>query len=87
MAAAHRGAGGSMANDGPNLRYELLRQFGLLSTVGMHLVLGTFVGFAVGYILDRALATKPWLTFLFLGFGIAAGFVNLFRVMQRQRKG
>lgn len=69
-----------------DLRFELLRQFGLLSTVGLHLVLGTFVGFAIGYFLDRAVGTKPWLTFVFLGFGIAAGFVNLFRVMQRQRK-
>ncbi len=75
-----------MANDGPGLKYELLRQFGMLGTVGLHLVLGTFTGLAIGYFLDRAFATKPWLTFLFLGFGIAAGFVNLFRVTRRQRK-
>lgn len=76
-----------MANDGPNLRYEILRQFGMLGSVGLHLVLGTFAGLAIGYFLDRALNTKPWLTLVFLGFGVAAGFVNLFRVMQRQRKG
>jgi F0F1-type ATP synthase assembly protein I len=29
--------------------------------------------------LDRWLGTKPWLTLIGLGFGIAAGFVNLFR--------
>ena len=76
-----------MGNDQSNLRHEILRQFGVLGTVGMHLVLGTFVGLAIGHFLDRALGTKPWLTLLFLGFGIAAGFLNLFRVMQRQRKG
>ena len=75
-----------MADNKSSLKYELLRQFGLLSTVGLHLVLGTFTGLAIGYFLDRALATKPWLTFLFLGFGIAAGFLNLFRVMQRHAR-
>jgi len=76
-----------MADNRSSLRDELLRQFGVLSTVGLHLVLGTFTGLAIGYFLDRAFGTKPWLTFVFLGFGIAAGFMNLFRVMQRQRKG
>jgi ATP synthase protein I len=76
-----------MAHGGPNLKYEILRQFGLLGSVGLHLVLGTFTGLAVGYFLDRYFGTNPWLTLVFLGFGVAAGFTNLFRVMRRQRKG
>jgi ATP synthase protein I len=80
-------AEGVMAHDGPNLKYEMLRQFGVLGSVGLHLVLGTFAGLAVGYFLDRAFHTKPWLTLLFLAFGVAAGFTNLFRVMRRQQKG
>lgn len=76
-----------MADNRSNLKDELLRQFGLLSTVGLHLVLGTFVGLAIGYALDWAFETWWWFTFLFLGFGIAAGFVNLFRVVKRQQKG
>jgi ATP synthase protein I len=76
-----------MANDGPNVKYEMLRQFGVLGSVGLHLVLGTFAGLAIGYILDRAFDTKPWQTLHILGFGVAAGFTNLFRVMRRQQKG
>ena len=76
-----------MADDGPHVKYELLRQFGVLGSVGLHLVLGTFVGLAIGYFLDRAFNTKPWLTLLFLAFGVAAGFINLFRVMRRHQKG
>jgi ATP synthase protein I len=76
-----------MADDGANLKYELLRHFWTLGSIGLHLVLSTFAGLAIGYFLDRALQTKPWLTLLFLGFGIAAGFMNLFRVMRRQSKG
>jgi ATP synthase protein I len=76
-----------MANDGPRLKYELLRQFAVLGSVGLHLVLGTFAGFAIGLLLDWTFNTKPWLTLLFLAFGVAAGFTNLFRVMRRQSKG
>lgn len=76
-----------MANDGPSSKYEILRQFGVLGSVGLHLVLGTFTGLAIGYFLDRAFGSKPWLTLLFLGFGVAAGFTNLFRIMRRQQKG
>jgi ATP synthase protein I len=76
-----------MANDSPHLKHEILRQFGVLGSVGLHLVLGTFVGLAIGYFLDRYLNTKPWLTLIFLGFGIASGFTNLFRVVRRSRKG
>ncbi len=76
-----------MANDGPNLKYEILRKFGVLGSVGLHLVLGTFTGLAIGYFLDRAFGSNPWLTLLFLGLGVAAGFTNLFRIMRRQQKG
>jgi ATP synthase protein I len=50
-----------------------------LSTIGMTMVLATVIGLAGGYFLDGWLGTKPWLTLIGLGFGIAAGFVNLFR--------
>ena len=36
-------------------------------------------GLIVGWLLDRWLGTSPWLMLAGLGFGIAAGFVNLFR--------
>jgi ATP synthase protein I len=52
------------------------------STLGLHLVSGTFVGFGIGYWLDSWLDesyhTKPWLTLAFLVFGIAAGFKNVY---------
>jgi F0F1-type ATP synthase assembly protein I len=54
-----------------------------LSTLGITMVLTTVIGLAGGYYLDGWLGTKPWLTLLGLGFGIAAGFVNLFRSTAR----
>ena len=76
-----------MAHDGHHQQEYILRQFGVFGSVGLHLVLGTFTGLAIGYFLDRAFGSKPWLTLIFLGFGIAAGFTNLFRVMRRHQKG
>lgn len=53
-----------------------------LSTVGITLVLATVIGLAGGYYADRWLGTSPWLTMIGLGFGIAAGFVSLFRTVK-----
>jgi len=53
------------------------------STLGIHLVVATFVGLAIGYFLDKALGTKPWLTFIFLFLGIFTGFRDLFRIVKR----
>jgi ATP synthase protein I len=53
------------------------------STLGIHLVVATFVGLAIGYFLDKALGTKPWLTFIFLFLGIFTGFRDMFRIVKR----
>jgi ATP synthase protein I len=50
-----------------------------LSSVGFAMVIATVIGLVGGYYLDQWLGTKPWLLLLGLGFGIAAGFVMLFR--------
>jgi ATP synthase protein I len=47
--------------------------------VGLTLVISTVLGLWGGYVLDGWLGTSPWLTVVGLLFGIAAGFVNLFR--------
>lgn len=53
------------------------------SSVGIQLVLSTFVGLAMGYGLDRLFGTSPYLTFIFLVIGIIAGFRELFRVARK----
>jgi ATP synthase protein I len=57
-----------------------------LSGIGMTLVLATLIGLAGGYFADRWLGTKPWLTMIGLGLGIAAGFVNLFRSVNKAER-
>ncbi|MBI3629909.1 MAG: AtpZ/AtpI family protein [Candidatus Rokubacteria bacterium] len=58
------------------------RALGSLAQVGMTFVVSTVLGLAGGYWADRWLGTSPWLLLLGLGFGIAAGFVNLFRAVR-----
>ena len=62
------------------------KALGELSTIGMTLVIATVLGLAGGYYLDRWLGTSPWLTLIGLLFGIAAGFVNLFRAVKRAER-
>jgi ATP synthase protein I len=57
---------------------KFIRMLGVLSTVGITLVAATVIGYFIGFYLDRLFGTSPWLTILFLLFGIAAGFKNLF---------
>jgi ATP synthase protein I len=62
------------------------KALGELSSIGFALVVATVIGLVVGYWLDRWLGTAPWLILIGLGFGIAAGFVNLFRSVKRAER-
>ncbi len=70
---------------------ELLRDFfrltALATQIGMALVFAIFIGLAIGYYLDKWIkVTYPWLTVIFLIFGIIAGFRNVFIIMKRIQK-
>lgn len=62
---------------------ELLRQLAKVSVIGIEMVVSTFVGLLIGLYLDRSFDTSPWLTIVFLVFGIAAGFMNIFREIRK----
>lgn len=65
---------------------SLYRQLLEASSVGIHLVVSTFVGFAIGYGLDKFFGTSPYLTIIFLIIGIIAGFRELIRIAKKQEK-
>ncbi len=52
--------------------------FATAGTMGMHLVSGPLVGFAIGYGLDKWLETSPWCKLIFFIIGIGAGFLNVY---------
>ena len=65
---------------------QALKLVGLASTLGLTIVIATFIGLAVGLWLDRVFNTSPWLTVLFLILGIIAGFRNFYRFMSKRAK-
>jgi ATP synthase protein I len=54
-----------------------------LSSVGIALVLCTLIGWGIGRFLDTRLGTSPWLMLVFLLLGIGAGFLNVFRTIDK----
>jgi len=65
---------------------KALRLVGLASTLGLTIVIATFIGLALGLWLDKVFNTSPWLTVIFLILGIIAGFRNFYRFMTKRAK-
>ena len=64
-----------------------LKDLAYYSSLGLSVVLSIFIGLAVGVYLDRRVFnTTPWLTLIFLGLGIAAGYRNIGLAIKKSRK-
>ena len=59
-----------------------LQLIGQLSTIGLSFVFALVIGFGAGYWLDGVLGTRPWLSFIGFFLGLAAGVLNVYRVMK-----
>ena len=64
----------------------LLGTIAMLSTLGLTMVIATFIGLAIGLWLDKKLNTSPLLAIIFLVIGIAAGFNKVIQVAIREAK-
>lgn len=64
-------------------RRQLFRSLGFVSSLGISMVAASLIGLFIGYTLDGWWGTSPWMTLLWLGFGIAAGFRNIFILTRR----
>ena len=61
---------------------QTIRLIGQLSTVGLSFVFAIVLGFAAGYFVDTRFGTAPWLSLVGFFLGVAAGVLNVYRVMQ-----
>lgn len=67
-------------------RREMFRQLAAYSHIGMTFVFSILIGFGMGWALDNKVfggKTTPYLTFIFFGFGILAGFKNLWELTRK----
>ena len=66
----------------------IVRQLAVYSNAGMTFVFSVLIGFGMGWALDNKLfagTTAPWLTFIFFGLGIIAGFRSLWALTKMVR--
>lgn len=64
----------------------LIKTLGLVSSMGISVALAIAIGVFIGLKLDGWLGTDPWFFFIFLFFGIAAGFRNIYIIAGREIK-
>lgn len=63
---------------------DLFRNVGLLSSMGLSVVLAIAIGVWLGLTLDRWLGTAPWFFYFFMFIGISAGFRNIYVIANRE---
>lgn len=69
-----------------NEKKRLMNDLWCFSALGMSVAIAIFMGLGIGYYLDNYMFdTSPWLTLIFLGFGIAAGYRNIYLAMKKSR--
>ncbi|MBF0142704.1 MAG: AtpZ/AtpI family protein [Magnetococcales bacterium] len=54
---------------------------GFAMRLGSEMVSAVLVGLGLGYLLDQWLGTGPWCMVASLFFGVAAGFLNVYRAV------
>jgi F0F1-type ATP synthase assembly protein I len=64
---------------------KTIKTLGFVSTVGIAMALSIALGASIGYYLDKWFGTGPWLSLIFLGFGIAAAFRNLYILYKKAK--
>jgi ATP synthase protein I len=65
---------------------KLIRMAGVLSTAVLTPAFAIGIAFFIGLKLDRWLGTSPWLTGIFILFGIIAGIREVYRSVKRSQK-
>lgn len=63
---------------------EILRILANVSSMGISVVAAIAIGVAMGLQLDKWFNTAPWFFYIFLLFGIIAGFRNIYRVSGKE---
>jgi ATP synthase protein I len=65
---------------------RLFKDLWYYSSLSFSIALSIVIGLGIGYWLDKKFQTSPWLTLIFLGFGVLAGFRNIYLAMKKSQE-
>jgi ATP synthase protein I len=66
-------------------RYDVVRTYATLGSVGLSFVFAVVIGTGIGLWLDRLTRWSPVFTIVFFVFGLSAGIVNVYRTVSRMK--
>jgi ATP synthase protein I len=69
-----------------NSKKEVVRSLMSYSSLGLEMGLCVAIGIAMGYFLDRRFETYPYLSIIFMFFGILAAFKTIFVLLRKIEK-
>lgn len=64
---------------------RMIRELASYASLGLTVALSIFIGLGIGVYLDGKFDSSPWLTLIFLGLGIAAGYRNIGLAIRKTR--
>lgn len=62
-------------------KYGWMKAAGMLSSIGLLVLVSTLIGLGLGNWLDGKLGTAPWLAFFLTLFGLAAGLYEAVKLL------
>jgi ATP synthase protein I len=69
-----------------NSKKDLARSLMSYSSLGIEMGLSVAIGIALGYFLDLFFKTSPYLTIIFMVFGVAAAMKTIFTLLKKVQK-
>jgi ATP synthase protein I len=70
----------------PTKLFQKSTEFLRYSSLGLEMGIAVAIGLGIGWWLDKVFHTKPWLTLVFLLFGVVAGFKNIYLLLKKQEE-
>jgi ATP synthase protein I len=65
---------------------EVIKSLISYSSLGLEMGLCVAIGIAIGYFLDRYFLTSPYLTIIFMIFGVIAAMKTIYQLMKKLQK-
>lgn len=69
-----------------NSKKDLVRSLMSYSSLGIEMGLSVAIGITLGYFLDLFFKTSPYLTIIFMIFGVAAAMKTIFMLLKKVQK-